>query len=56
VNLDAIIIAVSQEQFKDITKQQFDRIYAHNSRKIIFDIKGSLDKSEFEKDFIYWRL
>lgn len=56
VNLDAIIIAVSHEQFKDITKQQFDRLYAHNSRKIIFDIKGSLDKSEFEKDYIYWRL
>ncbi|APC91094.1 MULTISPECIES: nucleotide sugar dehydrogenase [Francisella] len=56
VNLDAIIIAVSHEQFKDITKQQFDSLYAHNSRKIIFDIKGSLDKSEFEKDYIYWRL
>ncbi|MBK2110035.1 nucleotide sugar dehydrogenase [Francisella tularensis] len=56
VNLDAIIIAVSHEQFKDITKQQFDRLYAHNSRKIIFDIKGGLDKSKFEKDYIYWRL
>ncbi|MDE4996668.1 UDP-glucose/GDP-mannose dehydrogenase family protein, partial [Francisella tularensis subsp. holarctica] len=55
VNLDAIIMAVSHEQFKDITKQQFDRLYAHNSRKIIFDIKGSLDKSEFVKDYIYWR-
>ncbi|KYW82702.1 nucleotide sugar dehydrogenase [Francisella hispaniensis] len=56
VNLDAIIIAVSHEQFKDITKQQFDGLYAHNSRKIMFDIKGGLDKSEFEKDYIYWRL
>jgi len=54
--LDAIIVAVRHEEFKSLTKQQLDKLYAKNTKKIIFDIKGSLDKSEFEKDYIYWRL
>lgn len=54
--LDAIIVAVRHEEFKSLTKQQLDNLYAEKSKKIIFDIKGSLDKSEFQKDYIYWRL
>lgn len=55
-NLDAIIVAVRHEEFKSLTKQQLDNLYAEKSKKIIFDIKGSLDKSEFSKDYTYWRL
>jgi len=54
--LDAIIIAVNHEKFKKLTKQHFDGMYKSNFKKILFDIKGSVDKSEFEEEYIYWRL
>ncbi|QIW09651.1 nucleotide sugar dehydrogenase [Francisella sp. LA112445] len=55
-NLDAIIVAVRHEEFKSLSKQELDKLYAKNTKKIIFDIKGSLNRLEFEEDYIYWRL
>lgn len=56
-DVDAIIVAVNHEEFKGMNKETLDKFYKQsNTKKVIFDIKGILDKSEFEKDYIYWRL
>ena len=55
--VDAIIVAVNHAEFKSLTKNTLDSLYKqNNAKKVIFDIKGILDKDEFEKDYIYWRL
>ena len=56
-NVDAIIVAVNHSEFKVLDKTKLDVLYdSKNNKKILFDIKGSLDKSSFEENYIYWRL
>jgi UDP-N-acetyl-D-galactosamine dehydrogenase len=55
-DMDVIILAVAHEEFKSLTQFDIKKLYGVN-RKVIFDIKGMLDKKEYEKaGFIYWRL
>lgn len=55
IDLDAIIIATAHDEFKKISMQEFNNMF--NDKKIIIDVKGILDKSEFEKaGYNYWRL
>ena len=54
-NLDALIISTSHDEFKEITMGQFDKMFA--DKKVIIDVKGILNKSEYEKSgYNYWRL
>lgn len=57
-NMDAVIIAVSHEQFMRLDKEQISGFYAKgNTRKVLVDIKGILNRAEYETDeFCYWRL
>lgn len=58
-NLDAIIIAVAHKEFLDLNKEEIDKMYAHKKGKknIMFDIKGILNKKDYEENgYIYWRL
>ncbi len=57
-NMDAVIIAVSHEQFMSLNKEQISGFYAKgNTRKVLVDIKGILNRAEYETDeFCYWRL
>ena len=50
-SLDAIIIAVPHKQYMD---RSFSSMYATNSAKIFFDIKGSLDKTEMSAEGIQY--
>ena len=57
-NLDALIIAVSHEEFKTLNRQRITAMFnPANSRKVLTDIKGVLDRKEYlTQDYIYWRL
>ena len=56
---DAVILAVAHEQFKDLTQADFDQMFkaGDNSTKVLADIKGLLDRKEYEAaGYNYWRL
>lgn len=55
VDLDALIIATSHEEFKKITMEEFDKMF--KNKKVIVDVKGILDREEYQKaNYNYWRL
>ena len=54
LNLDAVVVAVAHEEFKDLNIKKLNR-YLKN--KIIIDIKGIFNKKEIESEnYVYWRL
>lgn len=54
-DLDALIIATSHDAFKTITMEQYNKMF--KDKKIIVDVKGILDKNDYEKNgYEYWRL
>ena len=56
---DAVILAVAHEQFKTLTQADFERMFksGDNSKKVLADIKGLLDRKEYEAlGYNYWRL
>ncbi|MBQ8830071.1 MAG: nucleotide sugar dehydrogenase [Oscillospiraceae bacterium] len=56
-DMDAIVLAVSHEQFKQLSVADFDRMYSGKNRKVLVDVKSMLDKREFtDAGYIYWRL
>ncbi len=55
-DMDAIVIAVRHKEFEHLTKEYLDQKY-RNGKKVLFDIKGCLEKKEFQKEeYLYWRL
>lgn len=57
-HMDAVIVAVSHEQFLGLTKEMVSGFYnpAHE-KKVFMDIKGLFDRNEYlTEDYIYWRL
>lgn len=55
VNLDALVIATSHDEFKNLTIEQFNAMFA--DKKIIIDVKGILNRKEYIKaGYDYWRL
>jgi len=58
-DVDAIILAVAHDKFKKIAKTDYDNLFSnlHNHSKIMLDIKGLLNRKEYESSgYIYWRL
>ena len=56
-NMDAVILAVSHDQYRDLTVADFDRLYSGTHRKVLLDVKSILDKLDFEAaGYVYWRL
>ena len=56
-NMDAVILAVSHEQFQGLTVADFDKLYNGNRQKVLVDVKSMLDKKAFhEAGYVYWRL
>ncbi len=55
---DAVILAVSHDQFKDLKIEDFDALYKNGEhKKVLSDVKGILDKNAFkDAGYIYWRL
>ena len=56
-DMDAVLIAVAHEDFAHLTKEEISGYFnPQNKTKVLLDIKGILDRKEYEKDFSYWRL
>jgi len=56
-NMDAIILAVAHEEFSTLTIEDMDKFYSGEHTKVLLDIKGLLNRKEFENaGYIYWRL
>ena len=56
---DAVILAVAHEEFKTLTLADFDKMFksGDNNKKVLADIKGLLDRKEYEAaGYNYWRL
>lgn len=56
VDMDAIIVSVSHDDFKSITLDDIENMHFDN-KKILIDVKGMFDKKEaLKRGFTYWRL
>ena len=56
-NMDAVIIAVAHDEFLKLTKEDINGFFnPDNKVKVLADIKGLLNRKEYEKEFSYWRL
>ena len=58
-NMDAVIIGVAHDKYFGLTKEDIDGIFAEgeNSSKVLIDVKGILDRKQYEADgYSYWRL
>jgi UDP-N-acetyl-D-galactosamine dehydrogenase len=55
-DLDAVILAVNHDEFTSLSKDCIDKMYSDKHKKVIFDIKGMLNMSEFVDEYEYWRL
>lgn len=55
-NMDAVIIAVSHDEFKRLGRSDIDRMFDKDAR-VLMDLKGIFDKKEYQNDgYLYWRL
>ncbi|MFP4698135.1 MAG: nucleotide sugar dehydrogenase [Eubacteriales bacterium] len=58
-DMDAIVIAVGHDQFLNLSQEDLNRMFkkASNDNKVLLDIKGVLDRKEYEEaGYKYWRL
>jgi hypothetical protein len=56
---DAVILAVAHDAFKSLTQADFETMFkkGDNCHKVLVDVKGLLDRSEYEAaGYHYWRL
>ena len=57
--MDAIVVAVGHDQFLKFTREDFEKMFkdGSNESKVLLDIKGILDRKEYEAaGYKYWRL
>lgn len=57
-DMDAVIIAVSHEEFLQLKKEEIDGFFVQSNRKkVLMDIKGLFERKTFAEDqYLYWRL
>ena len=56
-DMDAIILAVAHDAFKALTPEIIGSYYRSGSTKVLLDLKGLLNKSEYaDAGYLYWRL
>ncbi|MBQ2825184.1 MAG: nucleotide sugar dehydrogenase [Clostridia bacterium] len=56
-DMDAVVLAVAHEQFKSLSVNDIEKLYSKNHPKVLLDLKGLLNRKEFENaGYIYWRL
>lgn len=57
--MDAIVLAVAHDAFKTLSMDRLDELFKNgdNDRKILVDVKGLLNRKEYETaGYRYWRL
>ena len=57
-NLNAIVLAVAHEEFKEeYPIEFFDQLYKNKNKKVMIDVKSSLESEKYLKDgYLYWSL
>lgn len=58
-DMDVVVLAVAHENFKGFSMDKIDAMFkkCSNDKKVIIDIKGCLNRKEYENaKYIYWRL
>lgn len=58
-DMDAIILAVAHNEFCNLNMESLNKLYKNerNNKKVLLDIKGILDRKQYETaGYIYWRL
>lgn len=56
-DMDAVIIAVAHDEFLKLTREEIAGFFnPENKVKVLADIKGLLNRKEYETEFSYWRL
>ena len=56
-NMDAVVIAVAHSQFSQLTKEEIAAFFNPDHKiKVLLDIKGLLDRRDYQEDYLYWRL
>lgn len=54
---DAVILAVAHKEFASLEREQIEKMYKTDQKKVLIDIKGLLNRKEYESaGFSYWRL
>lgn len=54
--MDAVVLAVAHREFSGLTEPEIARFFGSGVRSL-FDLKGTLDKAEYERaGYFYWRL
>lgn len=56
-DMDAVVIAVAHSGFLELSREDIAAFFnpAHKV-KVLMDIKGLLDKKNYQEDYLYWRL
>lgn len=56
--LDALVVAVGHKEYVSMGQKEIEKMFnKKNKTKVLIDIKGILDKKEFEKEnYLYWSL
>ena len=55
-NLDAVVLAVAHDEYKQLAVSDMDKLYSEG-KKVLVDVKGILDRKEYEAaGYSYWRL
>ncbi len=58
-NMDAVILAVAHNKYFELTQADIDALFVpgENSEKVLIDVKGVLNRNEYEAaGYCYWRL
>lgn len=56
-DVDAVVLAVAHDEYKTFTREQMDAFFKDEKKKILSDLKGILDRKEYEQaGYQYWRL
>ena len=56
-DLDAIVVAVPHDCFASFSKRDLDKLYKRcNEKRVLIDIKGLYEKTDYESEYYYWRL
>ncbi|WP_272030371.1 nucleotide sugar dehydrogenase [Oceanobacillus kimchii] len=56
-DLDAVVLAVPHQQYKELNVNKINTMYRQDNKKVFIDIKGSLDKNDFyQAGYSYWSL
>ena len=56
-DMDAVILAVAHEEYRNLKQKDLDRLYRSGITKVLIDVKSVLNRKEYEDaGYVYWRL